>query len=140
MPAVLVIAAGLLLLTGHAAKIVLQVLTLLLAGVIVIVLMLIGAAAFAHQAPSGWHYDTDCCNTRDCGPAPVGAVTEVRKDNVLGYAIRLRAGEHHHFPGALDAFVPADSPKVRRSGDADYHACVSVTGEVLCLYAPLGGS
>lgn len=101
--------------------------------------LLAAAPAAAHQAPTGWAYDWECCNTMDCGPAAGGQVREERREGVLGYAVRIPAGGHHHYPGAVDAFVPMGDPRIRVSGDEDRHACVSGSGRLLCIYVPPGG-
>ncbi|NKC33483.1 hypothetical protein [Falsiroseomonas selenitidurans] len=94
--------------------------------------------AAAHQAPSGWDYDQDCCHTRDCAPVPDGAVAEVAG----GYRVRVMPGSHPMLPpGAppVDAFVPHGDRRIRVSGDEDRHACLSRGGAVLCVYVPPGG-
>lgn len=92
----------------------------------------------AHQAPTGWAYDPSCCSGRDCAPAAFNRVQVSRDGN--GYHIRLRAGEHHHFPGAVDMIVPLGDRRIRPSQDTEYHICLSATGHLFCLYAPeLGG-
>lgn len=95
-------------------------------------------AARAHQAPSGWAYDTDCCSHHDCAPVPEGAI-RARSD---GWHIHLPPGSHPMLradgPG-LDARIGYADPRARISGDRHWHACVSPAGKLLCIYTLPGG-
>lgn len=94
------------------------------------------AMARAHQAPSGWAYDVECCHTMDCAPVPDGAIRETHG----GYVVTLRAGDHPMVSdGGLVATVPHGDPRIRVSGDEHRHACVSTGGRLLCIYVPPGG-
>jgi hypothetical protein len=104
-----------------------------------IIAILAGPAA-AHQAPSGWEYDAECCNTRDCAPARAGQIRETRRDGVLGYAVVVPAGTHHYSRVDVDTFIAMGDPRIRVSGDSDRHVCLSATGHVFCLYIPPGGA
>jgi len=104
------------------------------------ILAILAGPAAAHQAPAGWEYDPACCSSRDCGPAPAGQIRETRRDGVLGYAVVVPLGTHHHARVDVDAFVPMGDPRIRVSGDSDRHVCLSATGHVFCLYIPPGGA
>jgi hypothetical protein len=101
--------------------------------------LLAASPALAHRAPSGWSYDLECCNTLDCAPAPARQIREQRRDGVLGYAVVVPLGTHHHARVPVDDFVPMGDPRIRVSGDADRHVCLSRIGRVLCIYIPPGG-
>lgn len=102
-------------------------------------LLVAAGGAVAHDAPSGWSYDPECCNTRDCSPAPAGTVREERRGGVLGYAVVIPLGMHHNARVAVDEFIPLGDPRIRVSGDDQRHACVSSTGRVYCIYIAPGG-
>lgn len=94
------------------------------------------AQARAHDAASGWSYAAECCSGEDCGAARIGHVLP----SPGGWRVRLEPGDHHHYPGALDMVVPYDSPAIWRSGDTEFHICLSESGALYCLYVPhLGG-
>lgn len=88
--------------------------------------------AMGHEAPSGWTYDIECCSSIDCAPVMAEAVT-VTPD---GWRVVLGVGEH--FTGrTVDQIVPFDDPRIRISGDEDFHVCLSIhTGRLLCVYVP----
>jgi hypothetical protein len=101
--------------------------------------IIIGAVAWwayparGHEAPAGWSYDPGCCSDYDCAPIPASAVT-LAPD---GWRIRLAPGQHRFVREALDVVVPFGDPRIRRSGDGGWHACISPsTGRVLCVYEP----
>lgn len=97
-------------------------------------LALAAAAALAHQAPSGWSYDRECCSEADCAPVPDFAVREATG----GYVVRLLPGDHPMVATPLAAFLAHGSPMLRASGDGRKHVCAS-GGRVLCVYLPPGG-
>lgn len=88
--------------------------------------------AFGHTAPSGWEYDRECCDTRDCAQVPDEAVREVAG----GYQITLRAGQHPM--GAGSWFIPHGDHRLRPSGDEHRHVC-HMHGRLFCLYVRAGG-
>ena len=80
---------------------------------------------FAHNAPSGWPYPSDCCspNGKECHRIDKASVTR----EATGYRYR----------GYLFEFK-----RVRISGDSDWHACESFEGGVVlvhCLIVPIEG-
>jgi hypothetical protein len=103
-------------------------------------LALLASPAAAHQAPSGWEYDPECCSARDCAPARAGQIVETRRDGVLGYAVVVPLGTHHYARVPVDGFVPMGDPRIRVSGDSDRHVCLSASGHIFCLYIPPGGA
>ena len=97
-------------------------------------LVLLAMPVAAHQAPTGWEYDAECCDMQDCARVPDGTVREVAG----GYEVRLSPGQHPLVRSPITVFVP-HGPKVRVSGDEHRHACVSRSGYVFCVYVPPGG-
>lgn len=104
--------------------------------------LLMAWSAHAHQAPSGWEYDRDCCDNKDCAQVGDGAVTEVEG----GFRVYLPPGSHPFVSGrTVDVFIPHQgpdgrlNPKIRPSGDEFRHACVAPWGHVYCIYIPPGG-
>jgi len=89
----------------------------------------------AHEAATGWPYDPACCSDRDCH--------HVRTDNVRivqgGYQVEMAVGDHPYTERAVSAFIPADSSRVRISGDSDFHVCANRVGNIYCIYIPLMG-
>lgn len=77
--------------------------------------------ARAHEAPSGWLYDGDCCGSADC--FPIDNVMQI--DGKYFYTTKLGS----------KAIVP--QTKMRRSKDSLTHACIHQ--DILwCLYVPDG--
>ena len=98
------------------------------------------APALAHNAPTGWDYDPDCCNTMDCAEVPDGTVHEVAG----GYQVTLTPEQHHNLSVPLNVVVShtdklGNNPRIRPSGDGKYHVCVAHNGHIFCLYVPHGG-
>ncbi len=87
----------------------------------------LGTPASAHNAPSGWSYDIECCSGIDCYQAPSSDVKETKE----GYL--LSTGE----------LIPYSDRRIRRSRDEFFHEC-KPGGETgsrrsLCLYVPERG-
>lgn len=108
-----------------------------LAAAVVTGLLLLALPALAHQAPSGWDYDRECCHNFDCAAVRDGLIREVQG----GYRVTLRAGQHPMLSGAVtvDLFIPHGDRRIRVSGDENRHACVTSGGHVFCIYVPPGG-
>lgn len=92
--------------------------------------MLLGVAilpARSHTSPSGWVYEAECCDDRDCERVPRDLVK--------------RTSEGWRFPnGEIVAFDDS-----RDSGDMDFHWCRPKTADAkiirparkkACAYAP----
>jgi hypothetical protein len=105
------------------------------------------AYTHAHEAPSGWQYDSWCCNTRDCAKIPASAVRAGR----FGYEVVLQPGEHPMVPDGYAFVVPYTATEggraqLRISQDGDYHACILPANSIRkepeprCFYAPPPGS
>lgn len=104
--------------------------------------MTIATRAFAHEAPSGWLYDQDCCNTNDCHELPVGAVTLTPSH----YLVTVTPETHHNLKGTRTYEIPYTATGIRPSGDEKYHLCVRneyvnnageiFGGGVICFYVP----
>jgi hypothetical protein len=95
----------------------------------VLALTMIGWAIFtaapAHEAPTGWAYDTVCCSNKDCAVE----VEEVRATD-SGWLITR-----------LGITVSYGSRKLKKSGDQDFHSCFTLNqrddpDSLLCLYVP----
>ena len=83
-----------------------------------------GVSAYAHNAPSGMPYPTDCCSDlgRECEPIPKHAITLAP----LGYVLRVMPGEHKNVksqPSSPRLFV-FGSDRIKVSTDGQYHACI----------------
>lgn len=79
----------------------------------------------------GW-YDVDCCDTKDCAPAPEGAVIPSDK----GYRVSMKSPIT---PNWVDELIPYGSDKIRFSRDEKFHVCIPYEA-VRCLYVPGGNS
>jgi hypothetical protein len=109
-----------------------------------ILTLALATCALAHEAPSGWRYDGDCCSSLDCAELPPGAVT---LEGSAGYRVRLAPGQHPMAPAGGEWLVPHDrrmtshsaAPAIRPSGDEHYHGCI-LGGALRCLYVPHGGA
>lgn len=113
-------------------------LTLALNALVLALGLILSLPARAHNAPSGWAYDYDCCSTYDCAQVRSGVIVEV----MGGYQVVVMPGTHIMVPLGSEpvrAFIPHGDPRIRVSGDANRHACVSGVGRVLCIYVPPGG-
>lgn len=103
--------------------------------------LVLGAAAFAHQAPAvsgvaGWQYDASCCSNRDCAPVAPRMI----RATPAGMVLTIPAGAHPFVVGTpLTETIPHGDPRIRASGDGEYHACISPSRQVLCIYVPPGG-
>ena len=99
-------------------------------------LMIYVKFAYAHEAPAGWEYDQGCCSDRDCGVMAFNTVVPTQE----GWHVRLEAGDHHYFEGAVDMVIPFDDSRLRKSQDTEFHICLSKSGILFCLYVPpMGG-
>jgi hypothetical protein len=79
------------------------------------------AGAKAHQAPSGWDYDPECCSMQDCS-------TAIKIEYLDGGAMRITTRH------GTDIYPP-DFPR-RASKDDKVHAC-HMNGRKFCLYWPV---
>lgn len=98
------------------------------AGVVALGLGVLSATkARAHEAPTGWRFDPECCGNGDCMPVPMTTIRETPN----GYQIK-QTGE----------VIPYDSPKVRPSPDGMPYRCSTggkPEGNTYCIYVPKGG-
>jgi hypothetical protein len=88
-------------------------------------LALIGVPAAAHDTPSGWAYDMECCSDHDCRPER----SEV-KATPLGWLI-TSTGE----------IIRYGDRRIHDSKDGEFHRClmqrgVNGPGMTRCLYVP----
>lgn len=97
----------------------------------------------AHMAAAGWEYDYTCCSGEDCQAVPLSTVAVTPG----GYVITLSPKEHKQLERPLVFKVSFDDPRIKSSGDSDYHVCISPALErgmggnnLLCLYVPVGGA
>ncbi|HWV44143.1 hypothetical protein [Pseudorhodoplanes sp.] len=98
-------------------------------------IVLFVAAAFAHQAHTGWVYDSECCfgdhNTGDCQQIDSRTV-EITSQ---GYRITLKPGDHRKVTKPHVFIVPQSA--ARKSMDGDYHLCLWPSeDDMRCFYAP----
>jgi hypothetical protein len=84
--------------------------------------------AIAHEAPTGWTYDLECCSDQDCRPER----SEV-KATPRGWLV-TSTGE----------IIRYDDGRVHESKDGEFHRClmqrgVNGPGMTRCLYVPRMG-
>lgn len=112
----------------------------------IFLLMIISAygIAWAHQAPSGWEYDGDCCSNKDCNELPDSAVRETAD----GYEVTAGPEQNNQLSRKQTILVPYHDRRIRLSKDGKFHACYSKEfndgtgfkgGAMLCFYAPPKG-
>lgn len=94
--------------------------------------------AYAHCAPSGWCYPPDCCDPsgQECDPIPAAAV------EVVGdwYYVTLTPQDHKYVKETTIYKMHKNYPKLRPSGDGEYHACIGVNGlQMYCLFLGVQG-
>lgn len=87
----------------------------------------------AHEAPSGWSYPVRCCSGMDCNMIPANRVSE----GPQGYRIVLRPGDHDFIKHQTSFLVPYS--KAEDSPDGEFHICINMQMDVLCLFAPVRG-
>jgi len=99
--------------------------------------------AVAHEAPSGWRYDIECCSQMDCQPVPASMIRATSE----GWRIEIPPGGHKMAPTGFVGTLPYDSHRVRQSQDGLFHPCIApAIGShrpepvLLCLYVPEMGS
>ena len=93
---------------------------ILLGAVFAALLTLAAGVALAHQAPSGWDYDPECCSQQDCSVA-----TNIEY---------LSSGDMKITTVHGTDVYPANFPR-RASKDDKVHAC-HLNGKKYCLYWP----
>lgn len=103
----------------------------------VAVSLLLSRPASGHNAPSGWAYDPACCSTQDCAPIRVDLV----RITAQGYEVTVAPGDHPLVTVQSTYVFPFNDPRVRFSGDQNYHLCIGAyTKKGLCLYIPGTGA
>lgn len=105
-------------------------------------LMAAWSDALAHQAPTGWEYDYDCCSNRDCSRLPRGAVTVTTE----GYVVTVTPEMNSQIKATRTYTIPYSTTGLRESKDGDYHVCLRPEyannageifgGGVICFYIP----
>ena len=102
--------------------------------------LVLAAAVFVLWPGAAWPhswYDASCCSGVDCHPIPVQGV----RVTPGGWEVTIEAGAHPFVKEKRTEFLPWDDPRIRRSLDGDFHACVTpVMGRFLCFYTPDMGS
>lgn len=83
--------------------------------------------ATAHNAPTGWAYDSDCCSSIDCAPAPSDSVRELPQGVLV-----VPTGE----------VIPYGDSRLRDAPDGLVHLCRSLVDpkRTYCVYLPSKGS
>lgn len=117
-----------------------QLMTLLLVfGVFFLIGFMITFVAYGHDAPKGWAYASNCCNTIDCRPVD-GPDARPRHHQIQvtegheGYTI-------HKSDGTVET-IHLNDHRIRESKDGDYHWCSQGgmnTMSTICLYVPNRG-
>jgi hypothetical protein len=97
-----------------------------------------GAEARSHQAASGWDYPFQCCSSADCAQIEASAVREISP----GFIVTVAPGQHPMWPTQRRAPLVLEVPyrKAMQSPDGLWHLCINDAGELLCFFAPGGGS
>lgn len=92
----------------------------------------------AHQAQSGWDYPFECCSGADCAQLDPRAV----KANPSGFIVLVAPGQHPVWPMERRKSLVLEIPyrKARLSPDGKWHLCINDAGDMLCFFAPAGGS
>jgi hypothetical protein len=92
-------------------------------------LALAARAALAHDAPSGMHYDAQCCAEQDCRPVACEQITAVPN------------GFNYQDPYDRSIFF-FTRDKMRLSQDDQCHVCLhgSIIHAPMCLYLPVHAS
>lgn len=108
--------------------------------VAIIILMIIFAVAAvtakpapAHEAASGWSYDSWCCGGSDCRTAEPGEVVPTDTGWLIvptGQVIPYTAS------GTLDDTEENRAAHLLKSKDDDIHMCAPFGTQVRCLYVP----
>lgn len=100
--------------------------------------------AAAHEALSGWQYPLSCCSSLDCQEVNASRVRETPN----GYQVTLGPGQHLMLVETRIYNVPYESPRIRKSPDGIYHACISRQfrvehgtegGSLICIFVPPKG-
>lgn len=87
--------------------------------------------AAAHTAPSGWSYDLACCSDQDCAPISSDLVRITDE----GFVVTVAPGDHPLVTVPTTYVFPHGDPRIRFSGDEDYHLCIGAYSKRgLCLY------
>lgn len=95
--------------------------------------------AEGHDAPSGWTYDSRCCNTIDCRPID-GPADKIRHHAVQ--VIEVDGGYQIVKPNGSRDFIAWNAPNIKESKDGEYHWCSGAgldTTHTICLYVPPRG-
>jgi hypothetical protein len=92
----------------------------------------------SHEAASGWDYPFECCSSADCAQVDPRAVTE----RPSGFVVTVEPGQHPIWAKDRRKPLVLDIPylKARLSPDGKWHLCINDAGELLCFFAPAGGS
>ncbi|MBP1848593.1 hypothetical protein [Rhizobium halophytocola] len=99
------------------------------------VLSLCASSVPAHEARTGWRYDSYCCNgdghSGDCQQIPSKSVSIIQG----GYKVTLAPGDHRLATHAHIFHGPQD--RARKSHDSEYHLCLFPDENTpRCFYAP----
>ncbi len=105
----------------------------------IVILLTTGAThSPAHRPPFGFDYPFECCSEADCARIDASAVQETP----TGYVVTIVPGRHPMWAPERRRSVVLDIPyrTSRLSPDGFFHLCMNDTGELLCFFAPGGGS
>ena len=98
-------------------------------GLLLLVAQGLVSIARAHEAPSGFRYDSFCCSDQDCRPADIGEIVAV-------------SGGWHIVPSNL--YVAPNDHRIHDSPDGRFHICNTEAGNrksaFWCIYIPAHGS
>lgn len=93
----------------------------------------------AHEVQAGWHYNSWCCSTDDCGPL----AEAVQLHNADGLSGQLLGGWRYTNHKGRSAPLEPGYTRLLQSPDGLTHACVwfdatESRDRLRCLYVPAG--
>jgi hypothetical protein len=91
-----------------------------------------------HETASGWEYPFECCSGADCAELDPGAV----RASPSGFIVTVMPGQHPIWARDRRQRLVLEVPyrKARLSPDGKWHLCINDAGDLLCFFAPAGGS
>jgi hypothetical protein len=103
--------------------------------ILTVVMIVYASCVTAHEAHTGWKYESYCCNgneqTGDCQMIPTRSVRVTQG----GYEVSLAPGDHRLV--TRKHLFKWSQGETRRSQDGEYHLCLYPNEDTpRCFYAP----